>query len=204
MSITSTPPGPPLSGPPPDNLWPLSVERYHQMIDAGILTTDDPVELLDGYLVRKMPKHAMHRFVTDELRDWFNSVLPAGYHTMAQDPVTLPTSEPEPDNSVIRGQRRMFAKRHPHASETVLLVEVSDTTLAHDRGQKKRVYAKANITQYWIVNLVDRQIEVYADPDPAAGDYRQQSVYRVNDEFQVSIDGNLVGTLRLEQLLPPD
>src|SRR4029453_10550067 len=84
MSITSTPPGPPLSGPPPDNLWPLSVERYHQMIDAGILTTDDPVELLDGYLVRKMPKHAMHRFVTDELRDWFNSVLPAGYHTMAQ------------------------------------------------------------------------------------------------------------------------
>src|SRR5262245_54454158 len=108
MSITSTPSGPPLSAPPPHNLWPLAVERYHQMIYAGILTTDDQVELLDGCLVRKAPQYPQRCFVRQEMREWFDPVLPDGYHTMAQDPVTLPTSEPEPDNSVIRGQRRMF------------------------------------------------------------------------------------------------
>jgi len=160
MSSTSPPTAPPPGGLPPEFIWPLSVEQYHQMIDAGILTEDDPVELLEGCLVRKMPKHALRRFVNDELRDWLNSVLPSGYHTMSQDPVTLPTSEPEPDNSVIRGNRRMFAKRHPKAADAVLFVEVSDTTLANDCGRKKRVYAKAKIPQYWIINLEERQIEI--------------------------------------------
>lgn len=174
------------------------------MIDAGILTPDDPVELLEGCLVRKMPKHALHRFVNNQLGNWFRSVLPSGYHTMAQDPVTLPTSEPEPDHSLIRGEEHQFAKRHPKATDAVLFVEVADTTLGHDRGRKKRVYAKANIPQYWIINLDARQIEVYHDPDPVAGDYRQQAVYGVKDEFQVNIDGKSLGALRLEQLLPPE
>src|SRR5438132_1307614 len=106
------------------------------MIDAGILTEDDPVELLDGCLVRKMPRHPLRSFFTSEVREWLDGVLPAGYFTNAQDPVTLPTSEPEPDISVIRGQRRMFVKWHPHAADAALFVEVSDSTLANDRGPK--------------------------------------------------------------------
>ena len=201
MSISAPPTVPP-SGPPPGPLWPLSVEQYHQMIDAGILTEDDPVELLDGVLVRKMPKHPLHPFVTDGLREWLISVLPAGYFTKAQDPVTLPTSEPEPDISVIRGQRQAFVKRHPQAADAVLFVEVSETTLAQDRGPKKRIYARANIPQYWIINLVDRQIEVFRDPDAAAGDYRQQAIHGVQDELPVVIDGKTIGKLRLAELLP--
>ena len=92
-------------------LWPLSVDKYHEMIDAGILTTEDPVELLDGYLVQKMPKHPLHALVTQELRDWFLRVLPAGYFANTQEPVTLSTSEPEPDTSVLRGNRWAFADR---------------------------------------------------------------------------------------------
>src|SRR5262245_8728939 len=111
MSSASPLNAPPPGGLPPELIWPLSVERYHQMIDAGILTPDDPVELLEGCLVRKMPKHPLHSFITQELNDWFKRVLPAGYFSNAQEPVTLATSEPEPDNSVIRGNRRMFVKR---------------------------------------------------------------------------------------------
>ena len=201
MSTTAQSTVPP-SGPPPGPLWPLSVEQYHQMIDAGILTEDDPVELLDGVLVRKMPKHPLHPFVTDGLREWLISVLPAGCFTKAQDPVTLPTSEPEPDISVIRGQRQAFVKRHPQAADAVLFVEVSETTLAQDRGPKKRIYARANIPQYWIINLVDRQIEVFRDPDAAAGDYAQPMIYGVQDELPVVIDGKTIGKLRLAELLP--
>jgi Uma2 family endonuclease len=115
------------------------------MIDAGILTEDDPVELLDGVLVRKMPKKRLHTFVTQKLLQWLSQRLPADYYTNAQEPVTLPTSEPEPDNSVIRGQLESFATRQPQAADAVLFVEVSETTLAQDRGPKKRIYARANI-----------------------------------------------------------
>ena len=202
MSITAPPTVPP-SGPPPGPLWPLSVGQYHQMIDAGILTEDDPVELLDGSLVRKMPKNPPHVIVTQELHGWLLRALPANYFPNSQEPVTLATSEPEPDISVIRGQRRMFVKRHPHAAEAALFVEVSDTTLAHDRGPKKRIYARANIPQYWIINLIDRQIEVYREPDAAAGEYRQQTTYGMQDEAPVVIDGTTIGTLRLAELLPP-
>jgi len=180
----------------------LSVDQYHQMIDSGILTEDDPVELLDGCLVRKMPKHALHTFVTQELHDWLARVLPVGYYRNSQEPVTLPTSESEPDNSVIRGQRRMFVKHHPHAADAVLFVEVSETTLAHDRGPKKRIYAQANIPQYWIINLIERQIEVYREPDAAAGEYRQQTIYGLKDDLPVIVDGKTIGSIRLEQLLP--
>jgi Uma2 family endonuclease len=203
MSITAPPTVPP-SGPPPGPLWPLSVEQYHQMIDAGILTEDDPVELLDGVLVRKMPKYPLHAYVTEELREWFARALPAGYFASSQEPVTLPTSEPEPDGTVIRGQRRAFAKRHPHPADVALLSEVADSSLSRDRGSKKRIYARANIQQYWIINLIDHQIEVYRDPDAAAGDYRQHTIYAMQDEVPVIIDGQTIGTLRLADLLPAD
>ncbi len=149
---------------PTDPIWRLSVEQYHAMIRAGILTDDDPVELLEGWLVYKMPKNPPHRLVTRLTREALERIVPAGWFVDAQEPITTETSEPEPDVTVPRGTRRQYADHHPRPEELALLVEVSDTTLARDRGSRKRIYARARIPVSWIINLQERQIEVYTEP----------------------------------------
>src|SRR4051812_42839410 len=108
---TAPPPIPP--APSPEPVFPLSVEQYHQMIDAGVLTDDDPVELLEGILVFKMPKKPKHRFVIRKLAKAIEAVLPAGWFVQLQEPITLSNGEPEPDLSVIRGTDEDFITRHP-------------------------------------------------------------------------------------------
>jgi Uma2 family endonuclease len=190
----------PPSAPPPDPLWRLSVDQYHQMIQAGILSSDDPVELLDGCLVRKMPKNPLHCYVSELLRERLAGLLPAGYFTSSQNPVTLTASEPEPDVLLIRGARADFVARHPHPSDIVLLVEVADTSLTRDRGAKKRIYAQAGIANYWVINLVNKQIEVYQEP--AGIDYGKQAISGPNEDVAIIVDGKALGSVRLAQLLP--
>src|SRR5438477_3813278 len=107
-ALTQLPPAP-----SPDPVFRLSVEQYHAMIDAGVLTDDDPVELLEGILVFKMPKKPNHRLVVRLLTTAVDAALPRNYHFQAQEPITLGDGEPEPDGAVIRGQPRDFAQRHP-------------------------------------------------------------------------------------------
>lgn len=185
-------------------IFKLSVERYHRMIQFGILGEDDPVELLDGILVTKMPKNPPHRISVGLLCDMIGPLLPTGWFMESQEPVATANSEPEPDGSVVRGERRQYHSRHPRASDVGLLAQVSDSTLDYDRGPKKRSYAEAGYPIYWIVNLVDRQIEVYAQPSgPAENpDYAQQQIYRVGDAVPLVIDGTQLGTIPVVDLLP--
>ena len=98
---------PPLAPPaPPEPIWRLSVEQYHEMIDAGILDEDDPVELLEGWLIPKMPKNPPHSFTTDLTREALAGLLPTGWYVRGQEPITTEDSEPESDVAVIRGDRR--------------------------------------------------------------------------------------------------
>ena len=87
------------------------------------------------------------------LLDLLPRVLPAGWFLNVQDPITTPESLPEPDAAVIRGSRRDYRERRPMAADVGLIIEVADTSLAQDRGTKKRVYARVGIPVYWIVNL---------------------------------------------------
>lgn len=146
-------------------VFPLSVEQYHSMIDAGTLGEDDPVELIEGALVFKMPKNPPHEASLGQIQDLFPSRLLPGWLLRLQAPITLSDSEPEPDATIVRGQRGDYRKRHPHADEVALVIEVANTTLPRDRGMKLRTYARAGVATYWIVNLVDRHIEVYTNPD---------------------------------------
>lgn len=190
---------------PDEPIYRLSVAQYHQMIQAGILTDDDAVELLEGWLVQKMGKNPPHSYATRQLRKGLEGVVPAGWFVDSQEPVTDDTSEPEPDATVIRGTPRDYLERHPVPGDTALVGEVSDTTLRRDRGFKKRIYAAARIAVYWIVNLVDRQIEVYTDPTGPANppDYRQRQDYRPGDLVPVVIDGREVGRVAVNDILPP-
>jgi Uma2 family endonuclease len=168
---------------PTDLIWRLSLEQYHDMIRADILTEDDPVELLEGWLVAKLRKKPPHRIATGSTRDALAARLPDGWFVDDQEPITLEDSEPEPDNTVVRGARRDYQDRHPGAADVGVVVEVADTSLARDRGWKKQIYARARIPVYWMVNLIDRQVEVYTDPSgPAAEpDYARHQDYAVGE-----------------------
>lgn len=188
-----------------DFLWRISVDRYHQMINAGILTDDDPVELLEGLLVQKMPKNPAHVFATGLLLDNLPRLIPAGWYLNFQEPVTTPNSEPEPDVAVVRGTRFDYRDRLAGPEDTSLVMEIADATLRRDQGIKKRLYARAGIPVYWIINLVKLQIEVYTEPDQQSvpPDYRLRRIYRGADRIPVVLDGKEVGQLLVSDILPP-
>jgi Uma2 family endonuclease len=189
---------------PPDVIWPLSVDQYHAMIHAGILTDDDPVELLEGWLVAKIPKNPPHRAVTRLLRQVLEHLVPAEWYVDSQEPITTDDSEPEPDVVVVRGETRHYLDRHPGPQDVGLVIEVADTTLQRDRGFKKRLYAQASIPVYWIVNLSDNQCEVYTEPSgpEPQPDYRQRQDYGASDVIPVVLAGVEVGRIAVRELLP--
>jgi Uma2 family endonuclease len=182
----------------------LTVEQYHAIAEAGILTEDDPVELLEGWLVRKMTKHKPHSIATRRLRRALERILPAGWYVDSQEPITTVDSEPEPAVFVAREDVADDPARHPGAHEVPLVVEVADSSLRQDRETKKRIYARASIAIYWIVNLIERQIEVYTDPASAANppDYGQRQDYGLADTIPVVLDGVDAGSLEVRELLP--
>ncbi len=187
---------------PQDLIWRLGVDQYHAMIAAGILTADDPVELLDGWLVYKMPKNPSHRVATRLIRMAIETLVPEGWYVDTQEPITLANSEPEPDVVVVRGDTRNYLDRHPGPKDIGLVIEVSDTTLQRDRGVKKQAYAKAGIPIYWIVNLVELQVEVYSQPSEEQANYLQQRVYRMTENLTVIIDGTEVSTISVATVFP--
>ena len=204
MSI-STPQTPPITASKPDDfIWRLSVEQYHEMIRAGILTADDPVELLEGWLVYKMPKNPPHRIATRLTQDALEAIVPAGWYVDSQEPITLDDSEPEPDVTIVRGATRSYRDRHPGPADLALVVEIADAMLDRDRGTKKRLYARAGIAIYWIINLAENILEVYTDPSGATEepDYRQRRDYGSSDFVPVVIEGGEVGRIAVRDLLP--
>lgn len=187
-----------------DVIWRFSVDQYHAMIRTGILTEYDPVELLGGWLVTKRPKSPRRSGVTRLIRQALESILPPGWHVDTQEPLTTIDSEPEPDVMVVRGETRHYLDRHPGPQDVALVVEVADSTLQRDRSLKKRLYAAAEIPVYWIVNLLDSQIEVYTDPSGPGEqpDHRQQQTYGPADTVPIMIEGREVGRLTVRDLLP--
>jgi Uma2 family endonuclease len=189
---------------PTDPIWQLSIGQYHQMIELGILTDDDPIELLEGWLVTKMPKNPPHRLTTQLTREALSALLPVGYYVDEQEPITTDESEPEPDVMIVRGQRRDYHNRHPGPQDIALVIEVSDTTLQRDRKLKKHVYARGGIPIYWIINLPDQQIECYTHPSGPAEhpDYQRRQDYQSTDHIPLYIGDQVMGDLAVAELLP--
>lgn len=189
---------------PTNPIWRLSVDQYHQMIETGILTDDDLVELLEGWLVTKMPKNPRHRLSTQLTREAIARLLPPEWYVEDQEPITLADSEPEPDVAVIKGERRHYHDHHPSADDVGLLIEVSDTTLQRDRTVKKKIYARANILIYWIINLPEQQIEVYTTPwsNAETADYQHCTTYNLDDTIPLVLRGEIVGEFHVRDVLP--
>jgi Uma2 family endonuclease len=189
---------------PNDLILRLSIEQYHAIIQAGILTDDDSVELLEGWLVFKMPKNPPHRVTTRLVRTALENILPPGWYVDSQEPITLSNSEPEPDIVVVRGDTRQYLDRHPGAEDIALIIEVSDTTLQRDRTVKKGIYARAGISIYWILNLVEEQVEVYSQPlvEVEQPDYSQRLDFGRSAVIPIIIEGIEIGAIAVDALLP--
>lgn len=183
------------------SLWQLRVDQYHRMITAGVLTEDDPVELLSGLLVTKMPKNPAHRLSTQLIRDWIAHCLPSGWFVDSQEPLTTEDSEPEPDVMIVRGERRDYSQRHPYPADVAVVIEVAETSVQRDRGIKLALYARARLPEYWIVNLPERQIEIYRKPDGQAV-YAECQVFKNEDAVTLSLTGTVVATQKVSALLP--
>ena len=124
------------------------------------------------------------------------------WHVRNHAPITLTSSEPEPDLTIVRGDRGVYRQRHPVPSEIALVVEVSDTSLDTDRV-KGKTYGSAGIAEYWIINLVDRRIEVYARPDAASEQgYASHKIFRANETITLHIAGQDLATLAVTEVLP--
>ncbi|BAY25819.1 hypothetical protein NIES2100_56270 [Calothrix sp. NIES-2100] len=146
----------------------FTVEQYHKMIESGILTADDRVELIRGEIIEMSPigtKHAacvkcLNKLLSTKLRD---RVLIA-----IQDPVELDNnSQPQPDVALLKPRDDFYATAHPQPQDIFLLIEVADSTIEYDREQKIPLYAQANIIEVWLVDINEQIIEVYQQPTPA-------------------------------------
>src|SRR5262245_28451011 len=137
----------------------FTVDEYHRLIRGGILTEDDNLELIEGYLVHKMSRSPPHNGTLRKVEKRLSRLLPAGWEVCIQSGITLADSEPEPDLAVVREDPAEYITRHPGPADIGLVIEVADSSLPSDRSDKARIYARAGIAVYWIVNVSDRQIE---------------------------------------------
>ncbi len=139
-------------------------QEYHDLAEAGFLSEDDHVELINGEIIRMSPQNTPHAVAVRLVRQVLQHVFPDDtYMVDEQLPLALaPDSEPEPDVSVIEGHPRDFLDDHP--SSAVLVVEVANASLQFDRTRKRPLYARHGLSEYWIVNLTDRQLEVHRAP----------------------------------------
>jgi Uma2 family endonuclease len=183
-----------------DRLYRMTVEEYEGLADAGILR-DRRVELINGWLVKKMTTKPPHVVAVDAAREAIAGILPRGWWLRDEKPVRIPDfDEPEPDISVVRGKRQDYRSRHPGPGDIEFLVEVSDTSLSWDRREKLSAYARAEVPTYWILNLVDRQLEVFTAPESDA--YKNQQVFGPGDRAPIKIEGIEVGAIAVADLLP--
>jgi Uma2 family endonuclease len=190
----------------PDDLvlWRMSVKQYHAITRARILDEEQRVELLEGLLVQKMCDHPLHSVATQRVIRALTRLLPGGWIVRSQEAITFADSQPEPDAAVVRGEVKDYSRRLPGPHETALIVEVSDGTLHCDRSIKKRIYARARIPVYWVVNLIDRRLEVYTEPSGLTRQptYRAQRSYGIGDEVPVWLGEDEIGRIPVQQLLP--
>jgi Uma2 family endonuclease len=138
--------------------------EYERLVDRGVFE-DEALELIGGQLIVAEPKVPPHAVAVGMAGEALWAASPPGWILRMQNPLALDDeSAPEPDVALVRGRHADY--RHAHPTRAALIVEVAESSLAFDRVQKGSLYARAGITDYWIVNLEDRVVEVYRDAGP--------------------------------------
>jgi Uma2 family endonuclease len=177
----------------------ITVEQYFGLVEAGVLTEDDRVELLEGVIVSMTPSGPAHATAVAKVTRALLSVV--GDRVSVRPQLTFVAgaySAPEPDLAVVPGRDSDYEDAHPRTA--LLAVEVALSSLAQDRLTKARIYARAGVAEYWIVNLRERVVEVMSEPDPARALYL--SVRRCTGDDRIILVGVPGAIVRAGDLLP--
>lgn len=143
----------------------FTVDQYHQMAKAGILSHQERLELVEGEIVTMSPIGFRHAFVTNYLAHWFTRSLGEAVFISSQNPISLgDRSEPQPDIALLKPVENFYADRLPEAADILLLIEVADTSFTYDQSIKVPLYAKFQIPEVWLINLNQQQLEHYTNP----------------------------------------
>lgn len=175
----------------------FSVDEYYKMIELGFLEDYEKAEIIEGELIQKIPIGNKHAAVVNRLNRIFSRNISDEILISVQNPIRL-TDYSEPISDVILADLTKFdGERHPRPAETLLIVEVSDTTLKYDRDTNLALYAEAEIPEVWIVNLKNEIIEVHQKP--SVGIYQLAQIYKRGEIVQSSVLPNL--EVKVDQIL---
>ncbi|MBB6051776.1 Uma2 family endonuclease [Armatimonas rosea] len=155
--------------------WHWTRETYHQAVELGLFGTSPKVELIRGEIYLKTPMNRPHATAVVKSEQVIQTALGETNHVQSQVPIGLSTDgEPEPDIAIIIGQPDDYTE-HPTEHDVLLVMEISDSTLAFDKGLKSEVYAEAGIAEYWILDINARTLEVRREPHGTI--YRSTHLY---------------------------
>jgi Uma2 family endonuclease len=186
--------------PPPRSIYRLTVDQYEAMVSSGIFSERDRLHLIDGILVSKMTKKPPRVIACEKTHDALRGTVGAGWRVMVEAPVRLSEhSEPEPGLALARGSADDYPENHPGPADVPLIIEVADSSLRDDR-RLDRIYGAAGVSVYWIINLVDRWVEVYTGLRPDR--YEVCSIDRPGQSVPVVLDGAEVGRIPVDDMLP--
>ncbi len=151
-----------------------TVEEYHQLIAQGLLD-GKKVELLDGNIVSMPSESPLHSYTNRTSAQYLRQVLKHLALVIEGHPITLSQSEPEPDLTIVLPPQERYKERHPYTDDIFWLVEIANSTQAYDLNEKKTIYARESIAEYWVADLSNRQLFVFLEPKN--GDYELQEIY---------------------------
>ena len=179
-AVLAPPPttSPPSVGAPRPVRW--TCDEFHQMGEAGQFEGRRAM-LIEGIILEQGPMNPPHAVTVNLVSDTLRAIFGVGWVVRAQLPLELDLStDPQPDACVVTGKALDYYTSHPTTAH--LVVEISDSTLAFDRGEKASLYAAGGIADYWVVDLIHRQLLVFRDPQPDASEthghvYRQRLTF---------------------------
>jgi Uma2 family endonuclease len=180
----------------------FSAGRYEELTRVGFFGPGDKIELIDGYLVEKMPQNDPHTTIVDLLSELFLRALPAEWTIRCQFPIRLRGDTiPEPDGVVVPGPKSRYRNRKPGPADIALIIEASDTSLRYDRTTKFALYARNRLPVYWIINIPSETVEVYSDPKAGrTPTYLTRTDFARGSRIPVLIDGTEVAEIEVDAL----
>lgn len=171
----------------------FTVDEYHRMAEAGILSEDDRVELIEGEILKMSPIGSRHAASVKRLNTLLNSLVGQIAIVSVQDPILLNDfSEPEPDIALLKPRVDFYAQSHPTSKDVLLVIEIADTSVEYDRGIKLPAYARSEIPEVWIANFPADTVEAYAEP--VQGSNQRTRLYKRGE----SISPRLLPSISIE------
>jgi Uma2 family endonuclease len=162
----------------------FTLANYERLIDVGILRQSHRLELIRGDILEKPANSELHAVCVRKLTQLFGVRFAGRAVVSVQNPVRLTDSEPEPDVSLLAVREDYYATAHLEPRDVLLLVEVADASIDFDREVKREIYAENGVAEFWILNLVDRTLEVYRQPQPT-GRYADARVLSADERVEL-------------------